>query len=72
MNAVLKSPSILWLPLVRVGSRLVRALAPRRRAGPRPGADELRAMGERELRDLGIGRCEIPHLLETDRVRRGR
>jgi len=29
----------------------------------RSAADELRAMSEHELRDLGIGRSEIPHIL---------
>jgi uncharacterized protein YjiS (DUF1127 family) len=30
----------------------------------RAAAIELRGMGERDLRDLGIGRCEVEHLLD--------
>ena len=39
------------------------AVAPRRRA-PVPGAEELAGMSERELTDLGIGRSEVPHVLD--------
>lgn len=39
------------------------AVAPRRRA-PVPGAGELAGMSDRELTDLGIGRSEVPHVLD--------
>jgi hypothetical protein len=42
------------------------SLLPERRV-PAPGADELAGMSDRELTDLGIGRSEIPHVLEADR-----
>jgi hypothetical protein len=31
------------------------------------GVDELKGMSDRELADLGIGRSEIPHVMEADR-----
>jgi len=43
--------------------RLRQWAASARRALCRPDADELRAMSEHELKDLGIGRSEIPHIL---------
>lgn len=38
----------------------------------RAAADELRAMGELELRDLGVGRGEIDRLLQQHPQPRGR
>ena len=45
-----------------------RAVAVAFKPGPaRPrGADELMGMSDRELRDLGIGRSEIPHVLDEE------
>lgn len=34
-----------------------------RRALSRAGGDELRGMSDHDLKDLGIGRSEIPHIL---------
>lgn len=42
------------------------SLLPARRV-PVAGADELMGMSERELTDLGIGRSEIPHVLDEER-----
>lgn len=50
--------------LLRVLRRCAAAFANRR--GPVRGADELVGMSERELKDLGIGRSEIPHVLEAE------
>lgn len=57
-----------WL-LGVVRSAVVAAFKP----GPaRPrGADELRGMSDHELRDLGIGRSEIPHVLDPGWGRTG-
>lgn len=38
----------------------------RKKRGPAPGADELLAMSDRDLSDLGIGRSEIPHVLDEE------
>ena len=54
---------------VRFAQSLAEALAQcaRRLGRPAPhqvlGADELRAMGDLDLKDLGIGRSEIAHAL---------
>ena len=36
------------------------------RSVPARGADELMGMSDRELTDLGIGRSEIPHVLDEE------
>ncbi|TWO64910.1 hypothetical protein FN976_27800 [Caenimonas sedimenti] len=50
--------------LVRVGAALARRLGA---AGSAAG--ELYAMDDRGLQDLGIGRSEIGHVLDSGRVR---
>ena len=50
--------------LLRVLQQCAAVFVPRR--GPVRGADELMGMSERELKDLGIGRSEIPHVLEAE------
>lgn len=58
-------PTALLSRLLHVVRRLAGALVPARRARVQ-GVDELMAMSERELSDLGIGRSEIPHVLEAE------
>lgn len=57
-------PGALLSRLLHVVRRFAGALVPARRARAQ-GVDELMAMSERELSDLGIGRSEIPHVLEA-------
>jgi uncharacterized protein YjiS (DUF1127 family) len=57
-------PATPVLRLLRVARRFVAALVPARR-GPVHGAEELMGMSERELSDLGIGRSEIPHVMDA-------
>lgn len=65
MNAV---PSLLLSLPYRLAAAMARLAAPAVRLprAPRPqplGADELQAMSELDLKDLGIGRSEVPHVL---------
>lgn len=57
-------PATPALRLLRLARRFVDALVLARR-GPVQGVQELMGMSERELSDLGIGRSEIPHVLEA-------
>jgi uncharacterized protein YjiS (DUF1127 family) len=45
--------------------RVLRHLVRPRPARRSPGARELRAMSDHELKDLGIGRSEIAYVLEA-------
>ncbi len=62
MEAKVQASVLALLKTMFDGCRTARA---RRRA--RRQAVLLRSMSERELRDLGIGRSEIPALLRADR-----
>lgn len=71
MYAKLNLPPLLPSPLPaarRLGLALLRLAArlPRPRHQPL-GADELRGMGDQELKDLGLGRSEIPYVLRAQR-----
>lgn len=57
-------PIALFSRLLHAVRRFAAAVVPARR-GSVQGADELMGMSERELSDLGIGRSEIPHVLEA-------
>lgn len=71
-NATLHPAALAPLGWGRVVRSLVAATANGARwlarpAGPQgPGADELRAMSDRDLKDLGIGRSEVAHVLRGD------
>lgn len=58
-------PAALFSRVFHAARRFARALVPARHT-PVHGADELMGMSERELSDLGIGRSEIPHVLEAE------
>lgn len=60
LPALLPTARRLGLALLRIASRLPTRHQPL-------GADELRGMGDLELRDLGLGRSEIPHVLRPPR-----
>jgi len=71
MHAELNMPHLVpsFLPSARrLGLALLRFAAGL--AAPRhkpPGATELRAMGDLELRDLGLGRSDIPYVLRASK-----
>jgi uncharacterized protein YjiS (DUF1127 family) len=56
-------PAALFNAAAAFAAAMWAAVAPRQRA-PVPGAGELAGMSDRELTDLGIGRSEVPHLLD--------
>lgn len=62
------SPTSLVPVVRRAAAALARGLARLREAHAhqRLGADELRSMSELELRDLGIGRSEVPRVLRGE------
>ena len=53
----------------RLGAAMARFARPAGADHPSLAAEELRAMSDLELRDLGIGRSEIPRVLGDARVR---
>ena len=60
--------NFLWADAAALLVRLAAAMRRRRARACRPGADELQAMSDLDLKDLGLGRSEVGHALESGRA----